>query len=357
MRKSRLSAILVSLASGALLSSNALAGGSASSDVACGSSSTYWNAPNGAAVFNRSQGPLRDVITAVGEYRTHSMLSNASVHYVTQATSKVPDRPGWPTYCSTPLDSGQLQNGWGGATQVNQGAIYTYLYGNGSQEAVYYQNGNGDGTNKGGAIADWAWNSMPYVGVTSLRDSSQTFYRLKNTNGNPINYVLYQFRYSENASNGGSNWSDGNICSTLLATMQVRALGANYAINNWTYSHAQINTGLNALYNGVYNSCSGQVGFWASAGAAFTCFDGDLCDEAGDEVSNCMAGGNCGSSDHSYWTGIANNSAVTATTMSPDHVAGWSGHPYTGAGVSVWAYDGNNTVSWSSSGNVYGCWY
>jgi len=344
-------------ASGILgMSSLAQAGGSASSDVACGSSSTYWNAPNGAVVFNRGAGPLKDVISSVGESRTHSMLSNANVKYVTQAAAKVPDRPGWPTLCSNPLDAGQLRDGWAGAEQISQGAIYTYLYNNGSQEYVYYQNGNGDGLNKGSTIANWAWNSMPYSSVTSLRDGSQAMYRLKNTNGNPINYVLFQFRNSQNSSTGGANWEDGNICSTLLASMQVSALGTGSAINSWTYSNTQLRTGLNALYSGVYGQCSNSLGFWPGVASAFACFDSDLCDEAADQVSNCMATGACSSSDHGVWTGAA-NSGATATTMSPDHIGGWAGHPYAGAGVSVWAYDSNNTVTWSSSGNVYGCWY
>jgi hypothetical protein len=349
--------ILVHLLAGPLLGAQAYAGASGSTDISCGSAAVYWNAPNGAVVFNRGAGPIKDVVSAVGESRSHSMLSNASVGYVTHAVAKTPGRPGWPDYCSTPLTTGDLQNGWAGAEQINQGAIYTYLYSNGSQEFVYFQNGNGDGTNKGGQIADWAWNTAPYVSVAAQGDGGQTIYRLLNSNGNAMNYVLYQFRSDQNARTAGSNWSDGIICSTLLATMQANTLGSSYYINNWTYSHTELNTGLNTLYNSVYSQCSNKTGFWASAGAAVTCLDSDLCDEAADQVSNCMSGGNCGSSDHSYWTGIANNSSTTATTMSPDHIGGWNGHPYTGSGVSVWAYDNSNTVTWSSSGNVYGCWY
>jgi hypothetical protein len=308
-------------------------------------------------VFNRGAGPIKDVISSIGESRSHSILSNASVQYVTHAVAKTPGRPGWPTYCSTPLQSDELQNGWAGAEQINQGAIYTYLYSNGSQEFVYFQNGNGDGTNKGGQIADWSWNSAPYVSVAAQGDGSQTIYRLLNSNNNAMNYTLYQFRNDENASTGGSNWSDGIICSTLLATLTVNTLGSGSAINNWTYSHAQINTGLNALYTSVYNQCNSKLGFWGTTGASLTCLGEDLCDAAANQVSNCMGGGNCGSNDHGYWSGIANDPSTTGTTMSPDHIGGWSGHPYTGSGVSVWAYDNNNTVSWSSSGNVYGCWY
>jgi hypothetical protein len=116
-----------------------------------------------------------------------------------------------------------------------------------------------------------------------------------------------------------------------------------------------VNTALNALYNGVYDQCSKGMGFWNSVGAAVTCLDSDLCDEAGDEVANCMSAGSCYTSDSSVWHGVA--SSGTATTISPDRLGGWSGHPYSGSGVSVWAYDNNNTVTWASSGNVYGCWF
>jgi len=334
------------------------AGASASTDAACGSAAVYWNAPNGAAVFNRGAGPLTDVISAVGEYRSHSMLSNANVKYVTQAAAKTPDRPGWPTFCSTPLDSNQLRDGWAGAEQISQGAIYTYLYGNGSQEAVYYQNGNADQTNKGSAIANWAWNSMPYTSVASQRDGGQYMYRLKNTNGNPINYVLFQFRNSENASSGGSNWENGNICSSLLASLQVSTLGAGNQVNPWTYQNSQLATGLNALYTGVHSQCSNGMGFWSGLGATVACPFSDICDNAGNEVANCMSTGKCSTNDSGVWNGVKNDRTNGfAQTISPDHIAGWSGHPSSGAGTSVWAYDTNNTVTWSSSGNVYGCWY
>src|SRR5262245_25717165 len=86
-----------------------LAGSSGTAAIACGSSSTYWSAPNGALVFNRGAGPLREVITSVGESRTHAMISNASVKYVTHAAARTPGRPGWPTYCDLPLKPDELE--------------------------------------------------------------------------------------------------------------------------------------------------------------------------------------------------------------------------------------------------------
>src|SRR5262245_35536417 len=125
MRRSPTLVTCFVLVSYLILGSKAHGGATGSADVSCGWSSTYWNAPNGAAVFNRGAGPIKDVISAVGESRSHSMISNASVKYVTHAAAKTPGRPGWPDYCSTPLEPGDLQNGWAGAEQINQGAIYT----------------------------------------------------------------------------------------------------------------------------------------------------------------------------------------------------------------------------------------
>src|SRR4051794_10869105 len=45
-------------------------------DHECGMTTADWNVPNGGVVFNRGDGPIRNVVDAIGEYRTHSMLSH-----------------------------------------------------------------------------------------------------------------------------------------------------------------------------------------------------------------------------------------------------------------------------------------
>ena len=58
------------LAGSVAVSALALAG-TAEASGECGSTAAGWNAPNGAVVFDRGPGPIRDVLDAVGEYRTH----------------------------------------------------------------------------------------------------------------------------------------------------------------------------------------------------------------------------------------------------------------------------------------------
>jgi hypothetical protein len=61
---------------------------------------------------------------------------------------------------------------------------------------------------------------------------------------------------------------------------------------------------------------------------------------------------------------VRDDPSSTATSISPDRLGGWSGHPWQGhidgtegSGVSVWAADNEQTVQWSSPGNGYGCWF
>ena len=82
-----------------------------------------------------------------------------------------------------------------------------------------------------------------------------------------------------------------------------------------------------------------------------------ICDDAARQVRNCMSAGRCDTDSSSVWSSVANDGTTVARSISPDRLGGWSGHPYTGAGVSVWAYDTSNTVQWNSGGSVYGCWF
>src|SRR5262245_16629796 len=108
-----------------IFSGAALAGASDTSDSACGSSPSGWHAPNGSLVLSRGgEGPVTAVLDAVGEYRTHSMMSHGPGGEVTHETMYSPGTNGWPTYCSTPLKVGELRDGYPGASRVNQGAIY-----------------------------------------------------------------------------------------------------------------------------------------------------------------------------------------------------------------------------------------
>ncbi len=335
----------------------ALAGSSDTGDVACGSTSAGWNAPNGALVLNRGgDGPVTAVLDAVGEYRTHSMLSHGPGGEVTHETMYSPGTNGWPTYCSTPLKVNELATGFPGASRINQGAIYEFLYGGGSLQYIAYQRSrNSSGLNTNGeAVTNWILSSMPTVTVTSKQNSSQTLKRLYGPNGQLLNYTLYQYRDIEGVHTGGTGWNNGMVCSTLISHAQYRT--GFGAVNPYTYDHGKLVTAGNALYSSVQNECSEGLGFWGDIGASISCFE-SICDDAGRQVRNCMVAGRCDTDSSSVWSNIANDSSTVARSISPDRVGGWSGHPYTGSGVSVWAYDSSNTLQWNSGGNVYGCWF
>jgi hypothetical protein len=106
-----------------------LPGQAASVSGGCGYVPALWNAPYGSLVVSRSNGgSIRPVIVAIGEYYTHSMLSLGTTG-IMHAEMKQPDQNSWPTACSTPLNSGQLQFGYPGAEQINLGGAYADLQG------------------------------------------------------------------------------------------------------------------------------------------------------------------------------------------------------------------------------------
>lgn len=346
------------LAAAVLAAPAALAGSSDTSAVACGSTAAGWNAPNGALVLSRGGGgPVAAVLDAVGEYRTHSMFSHGPGGEVTHETMYTPGTNGWPTYCSTPLKVNELTSGYPGAGRINQGAIYTFLYGGGgSLEFIGYQRSrNSAGYNANGeTVSNWLLNSMPTVGATSKKDGGASLRRYLGPNGAVLNYVLYQYRDLGPVNEGGVGWNNGMVCSTMLAHAQYRAgLGA---VSAYTYDHTKLQTAGNALYNSVESECNSGLGFWSSVGSTISCFE-NICDDAGRQVRNCMAAGRCDTDDGNVWSSIYNNSSTVSRSISPDRIGGWSGHPYTGTGVSVWSYDTTNTLQWNSGGNVYGCWF
>ena len=339
--------------------------GGAINSVACGSSSTAWNAPDGALVLSRSQGPVGGTLSGVGEYRTHSMLAHGN-GWVTHSTMYSPSTTGWPTYCSTPLDANELRNGYPGASVVSSGAIYAFLYGGGaSVEHIGYQRScnaaqcpNDDGSD----IASWLWNWTPYEWVVSRQDASQGLYRLHvGTPPRATTYSLFQYRSIEDVNFGGVAWNNGAVCSTFLAYAQYMA--DKRAVTAHTYSHEAVVGAMNGLMGAVEGECHAGIGFWKNIAVNLTCFE-DICDDAARQVANCMSVGRCDTDDDdspNTFAGVRNDPNATATSISPDRLGGWSGHPWDGyldgSGVSVWAADAEQAVQWNSAGNVYGCWY
>lgn len=330
------------------LSTLALAGPALASGE-CGSTSAGWNAPNGAVVFDRASGPVRDVLDAVGEYRTHSMLSHGPGGGVSHATMKNPDQNGWPTVCTKPVNQTQLQYGYPGLEQINQGAIYMYLYGSdGAPEWTGWQQGD---PSQAAIVGDTLWFNHPYVSDVSRYDSNQWVDRPLR-NGARVSYSLFQYRNLETANQLPSNSvNNGLVCSTFLAYAH------NYAgrgeVTAYTYPHAQIANAANSLYSGIYNECKSSLGWFNNALLTVACPFYNVCGNAGNQVANCMTSNRCDTSDASIWKSVRDNTSTTAASISPDRIGGWGVHP---VNTTLWAPDYSHQLQWNSGGNVYGCW-
>lgn len=343
---------------GVLRASVSHAGASDTNSAACGSTKASWNAPNGALVISRSSGVIGSVLTAVGEYYTHSMISHGPGNVVTHSTMYMPGTTGWPTYCSTPLKPDELRNGYPGASQINQGAIYDFLYLDGEEvDSVIYQQSAtaGEYDARGAEVTAFLWAEIPYTVVGSRQDSSQTFYRLRHhQTQNFFNYVLYQYRNEEDLYLGAPAWNSGSVCSTFLA--YAHHMAGNGDVLPKTYTHPQIVAAGNALYDSVDERCNSDTGWLLDVASTVSCLEG-ICDDAARQTRNCMASGVCDSDDAKYWSRIVNDPTSVAVSTSPDRLGGWSGNPTSGDGVSIWASDVGADVQWNSGGDLYGCWF
>ena len=370
-------------------------------DTFCGSlpNGTGWNVPNGSTVFVRGPGPIKDVLTAVGEYRSHSMLSMGPGGWVTHATSKTPivtsDRGVCGSECANPLDATFLHNSTPGLEQVTQGAIYAFLYGGDGQDYIGYQNAIHGTTDWGQPISSFAWNEgggFWYQWTTSSADSSQGFYTIT-YNGTPVHYGWNQYMNIQQVAHGVPGLDTGVVCSTSLAMWQhLGAPGYGPDVLPRTYGSSLISSGANALFNSIKSECEGQVGFFSSAGAALNqigmgilcggcgagcglcwagigcgnmnSYNGDPCDEAADQMVNTFATNmasyrdDCHYDNEYHWKSVAASSS--AVSASPDDIGCWNsngtGAPCTGPSSSVWGYDIGHTVQWNSGGTVYACW-
>jgi hypothetical protein len=356
----------------------------------CGTSPAAWNVPAGDVALTQTQGPVMSVITAVGEYRSHSMMSNGT--WVTHATSITPvqngdESPYWTPFCSScgsecwnPLSPGFLYNSTPGVEQVDAGAIYAFLYQNGTNNFLAYQRGTAVNANWPTTVGNFAWNlgdGFGYKWQTSTANSAQGLWEVT-YNGAQTHYGWYQYMNVQSAGQGTPGYDTGVICSTSIAGWQHDALtgtqGYTGDVVPRTYNSTTITNGANALWNAVYNECETQNGWFASVGAFFTnlgwnalCVgsgESSICSAAADQMVNCFATNSCGntSSPGSYnqgqWHGAV--SGGTSTTISPDDIGCWSGNgtgaACSGSGSSIWGWDGNQTVQWNSGGNQYSCW-
>ena len=325
----------------------AFPGQRASFSGGCGYVPAVWNAPYGSVVLSRSNGgPIRPVIVAIGEYYTHSMLSLGTSGIV-HAEMKTPAQSSWPTVCSRPLDANQLQYGYPGVEQINLGGAYADLQG--EEITPVYQWGDAGTT---AAVANWI-STAPEIAAQSQSDGVVWLPR-KLRNGSPISYSLYQYRNIEQTNELSSNSANnGMVCSTFLSWAHLQ--GASVHVSAYTYDHVRIANAANALFNAVQNACNSGVGFWAGLLRSVSCPFYNVCENAGDQVTNCMAANACATNDNTIWHGVRDDPNATATSISPDRLAGLPPH---GVGTSVWSYDqGYHPIAWNAPGAQYGCWY
>jgi hypothetical protein len=393
----------------------------------CATAPAGWNVPNGDTVYESSPGPVYSVLSAVGEYRSHSMLSNGPDSWVTHATSITPPTnpdtsPYWTPFCSScgsecwnPIDPSFLYNSLPGLETTNQGGIYAFLYyGSGSYNGsslnflAYQRTSTNGGAEINGAESTnisnisfngwgmtWSdWYSGTGLGANNNAGSSMSG---SNSNylvyghaydGHQVNYGWYQYMNVQGTPTGTPGVNTGVVCSSSLSMWNYEA---GYGqVNARTYLNGPINTAANALWNSVQADCNQTTGWFSSFGSFFTNLGWSalcvgvtgltqgVCSQAADQMTNCFAANNCGntSSPGNYfggytarndgttqWEGALSNGAQ-AIGISPDDVACWGdtngsstgGAPCSGAGSSVWGWDGNQTVQWNSGGNQYYCW-
>jgi hypothetical protein len=351
MRTLTIAAFLAALCGAA----TAFAGGGPTSSVACGYSYGSWSAPNGSLVTNRSSGVVKGVIDAIGEYRTHSMLSHGTLGWVTHNTMQTPGTNDVCKACDEPIRANELQNGYPGASQTNMGGIYEFLYSEGGVEALFYQAGGADGEK----VANCTWSNFPYTYVAS-QQSGSGLYRLKHPQTQAfIPYWVYAYKDGNWAGDDNgffstdwhANEQKGMVCSTFLAYLSAHYTG-NYT-NSRYYNGNQACNAMWGLAGNIQSECNSTQGFWAGLGAGVACFfcdfDTNVCDDAGRQTARCFATNNCdnGHDDlsNSYCSG-------GATSLSPDQLGGWLGDK-----SSKWGNSGNNYVYWNGAGSTYGCWF
>lgn len=357
------------LAATLTLSSAALAGGSSTSNVACGwtDAGAGWNAPKGALVSSRGDGPTRAVMDAIGETYTHVMLSLGTgqdlLSWVTHAAIYTPGTNDICEACDNPANEDDLQYGPPGGSQVQMGAIYTYLYEDGSNQLLRFQLADaGASPNAGRDIANYTWWEMGYSWDTSLQNSSQHVVHLNWPNGQHVNYNLYAFRDLAGAELGQTPSTGGTTCSGFLSYLQAYEMGPSFQISTYDYGHTTSASAVNAFKAKVEYDCNSEGGFWGDLAVDVFCFfcdnDTNVCDDAGTQLGYCMMDNQC-HRGHDDWSVP---STLSANTISPDRLGGWNGHPWQDAGVpnsgtSVWAYDYGESVQWNSGGNQYSCWF
>ena len=381
----------------------------AQTQTLCGSTPSNevgWNVPNGDAVFVSGPGPIYSVLSAVGEYRSHSMLSNGPNGSVTHATSTTPPangNTGWYAFtsnsgstgdseCYQPISPGFLEHSTPGLEQVNDAAIYTFLYDGSTENYIGYQ-GTATAANAA-TIGNFALAAnADGLGKVNVTDGSNSYFGIT-YGGNRVYYGWNQYYDIQSVNVGnpsflmpgpgsggggsyGSNFTNWGVeCASSLSMWQYDAIGKTAAPRTYT-AGTQLTNAANALWNAVNSECNGSNGWfssfsgfftnlgWSTVCAGTTGWGQGLCGQAADEIVDCFTDPYWCQQltyDQYFWGGyftahddgqtlwqyaVANWNSVA---VSPDDMA------LSSSTSSAWGGQAASTPQWNSGGSTYGCW-
>jgi len=344
----------VLLASLAVLPSSAVAYVD-SGDKACGATPASWNAPKGANVSARlgEHAPIGALITLLGEYYTHSLLSHGPGpdRWVSHTTAKQPGT--WVNpFGDDHLSTDELRFGYPGPAQVNMGAAYTMLFGTSASQAVVYMEGGWAGEQ----TADWLYGlpacSSVSEGLCHLpvrsKKANQTFYLVARKQGGRSyrhSYGVYQYTDDRDVPEGNDRSDPGwaQHCTTFVAW--ALALATGQVVSSTTYPRGTVTMSqlTAALHGDVTQHChdtGGLLGSWFVD-----------CADLADQTVNCFTSfDHCDADDASIWQSYAG----PAVSISPDRMLGAAGHSDVS---SPWAFEPLFPVQWNQPGSAYGCWF
>jgi hypothetical protein len=326
-----------------------------SGDQACGASSASWNAPKGANVSARlgEHAPIGAIITLLGEYYTHSMLSHGTGpdRWVSHTTAKQPGT--WVNpFGDDHLNTDELAFGYPGPAQVNMGAAYTMLFGTDASQSVVYVEGN----SKARRTADWLAH-LPLCenvpeGICRLavrsRKANDTFYliaRKQDGRSYRHSYGVYQYTNDREVPEGDDRSDPGwaQHCTTFIAW--ALALATGQVVSSATYPTGSVTMAqlTHALHSDVTQLCRNTGGFLASLFVD--------CEDLADQTVNCFTDvAQCDNDDERVWQSYAG----PAVSISPDRMLGLVGHSDV---HSPWAFRPAFPLQWNQPGTSYGCWF
>jgi hypothetical protein len=325
----------------------------------CMAVSARSNIPTGAIVLKRSgDNPIGHLLTSVGEYNTHVMLKAYDGWFTHDTTVQPRTRsvsfssPLGP--CSAgPFNVNDLKYGRPGVSTIGSGGMYAQVYGaDGVVESAYYV--NSADYNQGLGLVSAVWNQLSWYTQTSASDSTQQIYR-HGIGSTMIGYELYQFRDIGTVHTGGLGaTAQGMVCSTFIAHMQYRA--GLTPIQPAIYNYSELVNGLQVLATKTTQDCKNSTGGdgWLLAGD-FVC---DVCQDAGEQLRNCMGFAKCDTDKYDYMQSLINAGTGNARSISPDRLAGTtSRHWADTSNTSVYKNQPAQTIYWNQPGTDYSCYF